>query len=237
MTPEDLVTSLQEALGERLKSVVLYGSAAAGDFVPGISGYDLLLVVDPLGAPELDAMSSAIVQWTEFGNPTPELFSPNELTCSADVFPIELTDMQQSRRVLLGDDPLACLKVDMPHYRTQLERELKIKLLLLRRKYLAASGEPEHVGQLMLASVSTFLVLLRAALRLYNDAVPAEKARALHQLAERLQLDLSPIGRVAEAKTGGLPSEAEAIEKLFAEYLTAIQQVVAAIDRHLHPTT
>jgi predicted nucleotidyltransferase len=237
MNPEDLVKALQESLGDRLKSVVLYGSAAAGDFVPGVSAYDVLLVIDPLTAAELNAMSAAIIDWTETGNPTPELFTPDELARSADVFPIELTDMQQSRQVMFGDDPLAGLKVDLAHYRTQLERELKIKLLLLRRKYLAASGEPEHVEQLLLASVSTFLVLLRAALRLYNDTVPAEKAQALHELAERLQLDLSPIGRVMEAKISGLPTEPETIQKIFAEYLAAIQQVVAAIDRHLHPAT
>ena len=237
MKPEDLVKSLEEVLGPRLKSVVMYGSAVAGDFVPGISGIDLLLVVQPLGREELDTMSAAIVHWTQSGNPTPELFAPDELTRSADVFPIEFTDLKQSRRVLFGSDPLAEIQVDMPHYRMQLERELKIKLFLLRRKYLAASGDSDHVGSLLLASVSTFLVLLRAALRLYNDTVSADKIEALNQLSQRLELDLSPIQRVAEAKTTGLPTEDEALETLFSEYLTAVQRVVTAVDQHLHPST
>lgn len=236
MKPEDLVTALQEALGPRLKSAVLYGSAVSSDFVPGISGYDLMLVIDPLRAEELCVMSSAVELWTQSGNPTPELFTPDELRRSADVFPIELLDIQQARRVLCGDDPLSDIQVDMQHYRTQLERELKIKLLLLRRKYLTASGEPEHVASLMLASVSTFLVLLRAALRLYNNDVPVEKTKALELLSQRLGLDLAPIAQVADARTSGLPTEPETVEALFGKYLAVIEQVVAAIDKHLHPS-
>ena len=34
MTPEQLTARLGEAIPEQLKCVVLYGSAAAGDFVP-----------------------------------------------------------------------------------------------------------------------------------------------------------------------------------------------------------
>lgn len=237
MNPQDFVNALNDALGPRLKSVVLYGSAAAGDFVPGMSGYDLLIVLDPLGTKELNEMASAIELWTKAGNSTPELLTPDELRHSTDVFPIEFSDMQQARKLLFGEDPLVHIQPDMQHYRMQLERELKIKLFLLRRKYVAAAGEPEPMEQLLLASVSTFLVLLRATLRLYNVEAPAEKAKAVELLGERLKLDLSPIARVAEGKTSGLPEEAEKLEQLFGQYLTAIQQVVEAVDRYLHPAS
>src|SRR5207248_3328982 len=50
MTTEQLVKALHEALGPGLKSVVLFGSAAAGDFVEGVSGHDVLIVAEKLGA-------------------------------------------------------------------------------------------------------------------------------------------------------------------------------------------
>jgi predicted nucleotidyltransferase len=43
-SPEQFVAEARQALGERLKCVVLFGSAAAGDFLEGISQYDLLVV-------------------------------------------------------------------------------------------------------------------------------------------------------------------------------------------------
>ena len=47
MTPERFVEQLQVALADKLKSVVLYGSAATGDFMEGVSGYNVLVVAEP----------------------------------------------------------------------------------------------------------------------------------------------------------------------------------------------
>jgi len=52
----------------------------------------------------------------------------------------------------------------------------------------------------MVASISTFLVLLRAALRLYNDAVPAEKVEALNKLKEYVDFDPQPCRDVLALK-------------------------------------
>src|SRR5439155_12430562 len=111
-----------------------------GDFVKGVSGHDVLIVADKLGAAELAALSAPLARWRQAGNPNPQLFTAAELASSADVFPIELTDMQQSRRVLTGNDPIAEIKIDMLHFRLQLERELKARLALLRRNYIGCGG-------------------------------------------------------------------------------------------------
>lgn len=236
MTCEELVTALDEAMGANLQSVVLYGSAAAGDFVPGLSGHDVLIIADRLGASELAALSKTLTIWERSGNPLPQLFTLQELADATDVFPIELLDMQQSRRVLFGSDPLADLKIDMAHYRAQLERELKVRLHLLRRRYIACAGDDERVVHLIVASVSTFLVLLRAVLRLYNEPVPAEKADAIRPLAETLKFDPQPLREAIELRTHkNKPAPAD-VEGLFRRYLTSIEYVVHAVDRYLHPS-
>jgi hypothetical protein len=237
MTCEQLVTALQEAMGSNLKSVVLYGSAAAGDFVPGLSGHDILIIADRLGSAELAALSETLVAWERSGNPLPQLFTAQELIDGTDVFPIELLDMQQARRVLFGADPLADLKIDMGHYRGQLERELKVRLQLLRRRYVACAGNDERVTHLMVTSVSTFLVLLRAVLRLYNEPVPAEKADALGPLTAHLAYDPQPLLEVTEWRTHNKKPVPDEVERLFARYLQSIEQVVHAVDRYLHRST
>ena len=88
----------------------------------------------------------------------------------------------------------------MQLYRIQLERELKTRLLLLRRKYIGCSGKTESVARLMIASVSTFLVLLRAALRLYNEAAPTEKTKAAAELTKYIQFDPQPLLAVQQLK-------------------------------------
>ena len=103
MTPEELIERLNSAVPGKLSSAVLYGSAAAGDFVPKASNYNVLLVIDGLGLAELDALSKPVAQWTRAGHRPPLLFTCGQLQASADAFPIELLDMQQSHRVLFGE--------------------------------------------------------------------------------------------------------------------------------------
>jgi hypothetical protein len=233
MTSDELVQALQKALGSNLKSVVLYGSAAAGDFVPDVSGHDIVVVTDRLGSADLEAVSETVRRWTKAGNSIPQLFTAQELLSSADVFPIELLDMQQSRRVLFGSDPLVDLKIDMQDYRTQLERELKVRLLLLRRRYVAANHDEQRIGELMIASLSTFLVLLRGVLRLYNEAVPATKAEAIDGLTKYVNLDPEPFRRVLALKQRSAKPAAGEMRRLFASYLQEIERLIHVVDHHL----
>ena len=237
MTPEELVDQLQRALGDKLRSAVLYGSAAAGDFVPGTSNYNVLLVVDRLGLEELNAVTKPVSQWTREGHRPPLLFTPGQWEASADVFPIELCDMRQSRRVLLGDDPLDSLDIDHEHLRLQLERELKAKLLALREAYLLTGGRPKQVIRLMVSTLAGFLVLMRAALRLFREDVPTVKMGAMRQLTEHILFDPRPLVEIHELKhRRRSPREVDA-QALFDAYLKTIEHVAEAVGRHLHPQT
>jgi hypothetical protein len=235
MTPEELVAQLQNVLSGRLSSAVLYGSAAAGDFVSGTSNYNVLVVVDRLGLAELDALAKPVAQWTKAGHRPPLLFTRGQLEASADVFPIEILDMRQSRRVLFGEDPLANVTVSHEHLRLQLERELKGKLLALRERYLLTGGRPKRLFELMVSSLAGFLVLVRAALRLFQEDVPATKLEALRLLATHLAFDPQPLLDVHELKHRRRKPREFSAPALFESYLKTIEQVVKAVDRHLHP--
>ena len=235
MTPEKMTGELAAALGPRLKCAALYGSAAAGDFVPGASNYNLLVVVDPLTTNELDLLAVPIGAWRKAGHPGPLLFTADQLKSSADAFAIELLDIRQSRRILWGDDLLADIRVQHEHLRLQVERELTGKLLALRGAYVAASGRQDAVGEVMLGSLSTFLVLFRAALRLREEAVPALKLEALDRLNKHLKFDTRPFRRLAELKEQRRAAREVAAEVLFADYLAAIETVAAAINHSTHP--
>src|SRR4029079_6327096 len=119
-------------------------------------------------------------------------------------------------------------KIDMPHFRIQLERELKTRLLVLRRKYLACGGKTVALAGLTVASSSTFLVLMRAALRLYNESPPTDKAQALEELNKHIPFDRQPFSAVLELKKRKEKLAAGQIESLFSQYLTSIETVVAA---------
>jgi hypothetical protein len=225
MTPEQFTEQLKQAIPVGLRSVVLYGSAAAGDHVSGKSDYNVLVVADRLGVAELNALAPAAVAWSADGNRPPVLFTPTQLATSADAFPIELLDMQQSRRVLFGDDLPAAIQIKPEQLRLKLERDWKTKLLQLRERYLLTRGKPRAVADLMTASLSTILVLCRAALRLHQTDVPANKLAAARALAQRLGFDAGIFVTVQEMKTGQRKPTNEEIAALFATYLTTIEQI------------
>jgi hypothetical protein len=228
ITPEQLAKWLAEVLRERLKSVLLYGSAAAGDFVEGESNYNLLVIAEPLGVAELAAAGPPLAAWDRAGHVSPMLFTPEQLRSSLDAFPIEMLDIQQARRVLHGPDLLADLRIEPIHLRLAVERELTGKLLALRGKYAVVADDPRAVKQLMLSSLSTFLVLFRAALRLYQEDVPSTKLAATQALARYIEFDPQPFERLLEAKQSD--ARHGAVDVQFSAYLASIETVVRAID-------
>lgn len=235
-TPEQLAERLASALAGNLKCVALYGSAAAGDFVPGASNFNVLIVADRLDVPALNAASPAIKEWSKLDHPTPLCFTTQQLANSTDAFPLELLDIQQSRRILWGNDVLADLKIESAHLRRQIERELSGKLLKLRARHLTANHDHEAVNDLMLHSLSTFLVLFRAALRLYQPTVPDVKMDALHALAKHISFEARPFEQLFALKQQTGESRSNLPDVSFASYLAAIERVTTAVNEYNQPS-
>jgi predicted nucleotidyltransferase len=157
-------------------SALLYGSAARGDYVPGRSNINLLLVLDDPSPTRLRALAPAFAAWRKLEAEPPLLISRAEWARASDVFPVEITDMRAGYTVLRGADPLATALVDRGDLRQALERELRGKLLRLRQGYAAAAGDEKRLGEVATSSASTILVLLRSLLTLAGRPVPTVAA-------------------------------------------------------------
>jgi len=93
MTLEELVGQLQKVYGAQLRSVVLYGSAAAGEHIPKRSDYNVLVIVDELTMEHMRAGAAVARAWGEDGNPPPLTFTLDEWQGSSDIFPMEYADI------------------------------------------------------------------------------------------------------------------------------------------------
>lgn len=234
MTPEKLVEELKQACPAGLKSVVLYGSAAAGDHAGKKSDYNVLVVTEDLGTKTLDALSKTAAKWSQAGNPAPLLFTEERLAQATDVFPIELLDIRDCHKILHGDDLVQGLEIDTKNLRLQIEHELRGKLIRLRQSYLLTGGKPKAVAELMVESLSTFLVLFRASLRLFEESVPQPKFEALEKLAGHLEFDASVFNTVQQLKDGSKKAKDVDAEAVFNTYLKTIECVIDAVDAYIH---
>src|SRR6266498_1870574 len=100
-----LVADLRATHGTNLASIVLYGSAAAGDHVELRSDYNLLIALTRITPEDLRQAQAPMREWQRLGHPLPVYFTVEELADAADVFPIEFHQMANARVVLFGKDP------------------------------------------------------------------------------------------------------------------------------------
>src|SRR5271155_5126668 len=170
----DLVSRMKEFAAENLESMILYGSAARGDFHEGHSDLNVLCVLRSVAARELTLVAPVVHWWCKDHNePAPLFFTAEELRTSADVFSIELLDMQESRRVLYGADVVAGIAVPMNLHRVQVEHDLSTLLLKLRQ-HLLLNGHKENELRVAAAkSASSALALLRHVLIAFDEDPPA----------------------------------------------------------------
>jgi hypothetical protein len=227
---EEFVRRMKAAAGTNLESVILYGSAVAGDFHPEFSNLNLFCVLRDSSFAALEALAP-VAQWWEGEKQPPPLFMTRaELRCSSDIFTIELLDMKQYHRVLEGEDVLKDLEVPLHPHGIQVEYELREKLLLLRQGLVLVSGDRKRMGDLLVRSVSSFVTLFRHALMVLGQEAPVGKRATLEAVAGRLKLDTSAIEQVLDVREKKANPKKLDVNDLFARYLGVVEQVANAVD-------
>ena len=223
---------LEVKLLGRLRSVLLYGSAAAGTHVPGQSDLNFMIEVEKVDGGVLDDLAKLYQGYTDQGVAVPLVVDPEYLQHSLDVFPIEFAEMKAFHRVLFGSDPLAGLEVKAEDLRLQAEFELKQKLLALRRLYLTTAGRGRDEDRMLFSSYKSFLVVIRALLRhLGEEKLLIPHGELLGKLEQRLQLKLPSFHQLAEARGGPLKLKGEARRQLILNYLEEVAELARAVDR------
>jgi len=227
------IDDLRTAHGRNLASVILYGSAAAGDFVPQQSDYNLLIALHDITPKDLRAAQAPMREWGKLGHPIPVYFTVAELKEAADVFPIEFHQMESARKVLYGTDVLADLDISDEYLRHQTEYELRSKLIQLRRRYITASASVAGLASLMAESLSSFVALFRAVLLIHGFEPPSAKQEIVAATVRRLRLSGEPFEKIfaiRENNSSKLLDEKSA-NQLFADYLREIENVIETVDK------
>jgi predicted nucleotidyltransferase len=220
---------MRDALGDTLLSLVVYGSAATDDWVAGRSDVNVLITVRGVSAALLDVLAVRLPAWRRRRFALPLVVDEDFLRQAVDVFPMELDDMRRAHRTIHGPDVVADLAVDRVALRRQCEHEARAKLLRLRALYLDAAARPQDVENLVVASLTTFLVILRHVVHLRGDAAPHGHAEVL-AAGERFLGPLPAMRRALEQRRGEARPQRAALREEFARYLADAERVVAAVD-------
>jgi hypothetical protein len=229
----EFVTKLQAAAGANLESVILYGSAASGEYDTDYSNINLLAILQDTSFSSLMSLAPTVESWTQQRRPAPMLITKDELERSADVFSIELTDMKRQHRVLFGPDVVAALQIPMNLHRAQLEYELREKLILLRQRLLVHARDETRTWHLLLHSLPAFSTLFRHALIAQSQPVPGTKRESVKALAATLAFDAGPFENLLDIREHRADPKQFRVQDVAARYLAAVEQVTAAVDKLL----
>ena len=230
MKLDELVRQLKLAYADALRSVVLFGSAVAGEHRANKSDYNVLVIVDALPLDRLRAVSAVSKAWAEDGNPPPMTFTTREWRSSADIFPMEYADILERHRVLYGTLPVDGLRVNPADLRLQVEHQTMGKLLQLRQAIMGAGGDTALQLEVLDKSLSTLMVIFRGFVRLHSQ-VPSQDYEALTlSVAQRAGFSPEPFVRVIRHSRGTEKLSRDSASLILEEYLAAMERLVAYLD-------
>ena len=228
----ELVNRLKDSAAANLECIILYGSAARGSFHPEHSDLNVLCVLESLAVEELTRVAPVVRWWVaEQGQPAPLFFTAEELLQSADVFSIELRDMQDNRRVLFGSDPIANFHLPTNLHRVQVEHELRTVLLKVRSAYLRAPGDPQELTPVLRKSFSSVQTLLRHVIIAFGEEPPRSPRDIINRAAELTHANPTAFEAVLRVRehNNALPE----IVQVYGGYLAALETVIRTLDQHL----
>lgn len=225
-----VVAEARQTFGPALVSIALYGSAVGEDYVPGESDLNFAIVLDQVRVEHLRGLHGVLPGWHRLGVATPLVVDRAFLDRARDVFPLELFEIQAQHRVLFGEQVFATLVLDGRNLRYEAEYEARSKLLRLRMLYAETGNRRREVETLVRESAKTFALVMKAVLRLRQQAAPVRYLEAVAAF-EAATGTAFPTLRHALAVRLGRERWQAPPATLVERYLHEIERLVEIVDR------
>ncbi|HEY4901133.1 MAG TPA: hypothetical protein VIH91_09990 [Terriglobales bacterium] len=235
---QELVSRIHYACGDDLVSIVLYGSAASEDYHEQYSDVNVMVVLRHMKPSIFPALTGVLTWWShEEKLRPPIIMTLEEVRESADVFAIEMLDIQAEHKTLYGEDVVSAIEVPMNLHRVEVEHDLRTTLLRLRHHLLLTADGDEELKAVLGKSVTSVVTLFRHALIALGETPPHAKAKVLEHAAEVFGFNGQPLRTVLELRSDG--QHIDNVRELYHAYMDAILAVAHGLDvkvpkRHWH---
>ena len=227
----EIVEDYKVLYGSGLISIIAYGSAAGEDYIPGKSDINLMIILDDDGMEQLDRSFEVVRKWRKKGVAVPLFLTQGYVNTSMDVFPIEYLNFQRNHTPLFGKDLLADLSFEKEHVRLQCERELKGKLLLLRRAFIESRGRPRALGEVISQSIMTFVAIFEALLYIKDKPLPRAKRDIIKTACETYGIDPEVFLKLLDFKDEKVKINGTDMISLYKDYLSHVKKFTKLIDQ------
>lgn len=226
-----VIEDYRQLFSTDLISIILYGSAASGEYVSGKSDINFMIVLSEDGIDSLGRAFKAVLKWKKRHVATPLFLTEHYVQTSLDTFPIEYLNFQNSYELLYGKDILKELALDPKLLRLQCEREIKGKLLALRQAFVETGGKGRRLQELAAESVQAFIAIFNGLLYLKGKALPRHRRDIIRQVCEAFHMDNALFDRLLDIKEKKLKLSGWEIREFFRAYMKEVQTLSIRVDR------
>jgi predicted nucleotidyltransferase len=228
---DQVIADCKHLFGDDLVSVLMYGSAASGEYRPGSSDINFMIVLTEKGIDRLDRAFEAERKWRKRGAAIPLFITEGYLDTSLDVFPIEYLNFQTNHVLLYGKNILEGLVIKPEFVRLQCERELKGKLMVLRAAFLGTAGKGRHLKQVVSDSLPAMVAVFRALLYMKSKEGRGDKRSIFRETCELFGMEHEVFQNLLEIRAGRLKMDNRDLLALFKAYMGEIRRLANLVDQ------
>jgi len=174
---DDFVEAARTAFGEKLRSVVLYGSAAEGR-LRASSDLNVILVLSAFDQDRVDRLREPLRVAQAAARLSAMFLLEGEIQAAAEAFAAKFADVLHRRRVLLGPDPFDRVAIPRPAAIFRLKQVLLNTTLRLRAYYAERSLREEQLIRVVAEAAAPLRTAASSLLEL-EGGVPASPKQAL----------------------------------------------------------
>ena len=185
--------SLESALGDDLVAIMLTGGVARGDYRPGESTVNAIIVLREASFAKLDAISSAMQAVRYGARLTADILTEAELPASAAAFPPLCDEIRRWHITLVGRDPFIGARVLDTHRRVRIEQELREAQIGLRRAVTDALGAREAIAGSVARKTHQVRRAIHALLDLKKVTCKSDLASVLACAGRLYGVDVTPL--------------------------------------------
>ena len=113
----EFTTTLQSTLGADLVGILVHGSVARGEYRPGESDVEVIVILEKAEFDRLEAIGNAMQLARYSARIEATILDESEIAGASDVFPLLYDEIKQLHVVLTGRDPFAAVEVHDTHRR------------------------------------------------------------------------------------------------------------------------
>jgi hypothetical protein len=221
---------LRTQLADNRSSISVVGSALTGDYRPGVSDINTVLVLHEVNTKALNAIAALAKPMRKQHLSPPLLMTTFYIKRSRDVFGVEFLDFQLTHQTVLGNDPFESLAFDKADVRLQCERELKATLIRLRQGYVVAAGNNKLVRDVLIATAKGLAPILRAMLWLKDAERPRTMGATFRVAADEFSVNLNAVVATEQWRYAKTKLSAADIEAAFESIYAAVDRLATTID-------